>query len=88
MNFLDFVSPVRDNEKQVEVFVVLTISPDPADFNNDEIIDQKLFRTEGEASDYFLSDSQDLLDGSDYMETYTKYVSPEILELIEERQGQ
>jgi hypothetical protein len=87
MNFLDFVSPVRDNEKQVEVFVVLTISPDPADFNNDEIIDQKLFRTQGEASDY-VSYSQDFIDGSDYVEIYTKYVSPEILELIEERQAQ
>lgn len=83
MNFLDFVSPVRENEKQVEVFVVLTISPDPADFNYDEIVDQKLFRTHGEASDYFQSDE------SDYkIEIYTKYVSPEILELIEERQAQ
>jgi len=83
MNFLDFVSPVRDNEKQVEVFVVLTIFPDPADFNYDEIVDQKLFRTQGEASDYVFSD-----DGDNKMETYTKYVSPEILELIEERQAQ
>ena len=83
MNFLDFVSPVRDNEKQVEVFVVLTISPDPSDFNNDEIIDQKLFRTEGEACDYFLSD-----EGEYKMEIYKKYVSPEILELIEEKRAQ
>lgn len=86
MNFLDFVSPVRDNEKQVEVFVVLTICPDPADFDNDQIVDQKLFRTRGEASDY-VSYSQDFIDGSDYMEIYTRYVSVEILELVEERQA-
>ena len=83
MNFLDFVSPVRDNEKQLEVFVVLTISPDATDFNDDEIVGHKLFRTKSEASDYVFSD-----DGDNKIETYTKYVTPEILELIEEKQAQ